>query len=92
MLLVYKTLNSQCKVDKGDWFMVATSNSQHTRMASDLLNLRKGPARLEVRRNFFTLRTVENWNKIPANVKATRSVTTFKNGYRQFKSVTPSEA
>ena len=55
MLLVYKTLNSQCKVDKGDWFMVATSNSQHTRMASDLLNLRKGPARLEVRRNFFAL-------------------------------------
>ena len=45
------------------------------------LSLKKQRARLEVRRNFFSQKVVDDWNKIPAVIKDTRSVTSFKKLY-----------
>jgi hypothetical protein len=39
-----------------------------TRQAADPLNIRPKAARLEVRRQFFSQRVVENWNEIPEKV------------------------
>ncbi len=36
---------------------------------------------MEVRRNFFSNRTVEDWNKLPSEVKNARTVAIFKDGY-----------
>jgi hypothetical protein len=47
--------------------------------------LRPQAARLEVRRNFFTNRTVEDWNKIPSEVKNARTVAIFKDGYAKHR-------
>ncbi len=38
-------------------------------IADSLINLRAQAARLEVRKNFFPNRVVEDWNKIPASLK-----------------------
>ncbi len=52
---------------------------RHTRSTADPLNLRPKAARL--RRNFFTNRVVEDWNKIPLEVRKAKTVISFKNGY-----------
>jgi hypothetical protein len=56
-----------------------------TRSATGLLNLRQQAARLEVRRNFFSIRVVEVWNKIPSTIKMANSVTSFKNRYKKHR-------
>ena len=38
-------------------------------------------AQKELRRNFFTIRVVQAWNKLPESVKAAESVNAFKNLY-----------
>jgi len=39
-----------------------------TRSTDDSLNVRPNAATLEVRKNFFSSRVTENWNKIPSHV------------------------
>ena len=45
------------------------------------LSLKQQRARLEVRRNFFSQRVVESWNKIPTVIKDTTNVSSFKRLY-----------
>jgi hypothetical protein len=40
--------------------------------------LRKRAGRLEVRRNFFSVRVVDDWNSIPSEVKSEPSCVNFK--------------
>jgi hypothetical protein len=42
---------------------MASSGQRATRQAADPLNIRPKAARLEVRRQFFSQRVVENWNE-----------------------------
>ena len=42
-------------------------------------------ARLEVRKNFFTVRIVNDWNKIPEEVKNQKTVNGFKGAYDRWK-------
>jgi hypothetical protein len=52
-----------------------------TRITDGPLNLRPGPARLEVRRHFFSNRVVDSWNQIPRKVKNAIIVGIFKRLY-----------
>ena len=42
-------------------------------------------ARLEVRRNFFTLRASKQWNEIPDKVRNQSSINAFKTAYDRWK-------
>jgi hypothetical protein len=53
------------------------------RQDADELNLKQKPARLDVRRNFFSQRIVKKWNEIPGEVKRAKNVTSFKNLYKK---------
>jgi hypothetical protein len=44
----------------------------------DSVYLRIRPSRLEVRRNFFTNRVVEDWNRIPSSLKSAKTVKSLK--------------
>ena len=44
---------------------------------TDILNRER--VRLEVRRNFFTVRVVRYWNQLPEEVKEQRTINAFKN-------------
>ena len=48
-------------------------------------------ARLEIRRNFFTIRAANEWNNIPDEVKKLISVNSFKNGYDRWVKKTIAE-
>ena len=43
------------------------------------LKLYKKPVKLELRRNFFSMRVVDSWNKLPDSVIMANSVESFKN-------------
>ncbi len=49
------------------------------------LNLRQKAAWLEIRRDFFSNRVIDNWNMIPSSVKNARSVTSFKLSYKNHR-------
>jgi len=85
MTQVYKVLNGKDKVSSDTWFASAATGARATRAAADPLNLRVPAPRLEVRRHFFTQRVPGEWNKIPAPLKSTATVASFKNGYRNFR-------
>ena len=46
---------------------------------------------LEVRKNFFTVRTVPHWNMIPDEIRKQKSVNGFKNAYDRWRKGQPME-
>jgi hypothetical protein len=83
MLQTYKVMTGKDNVDRSTWFEMASSGQRATRQAADPLNIRPKAARLEVRRQFFSQRVVENWNEIPEKVKSAGSVIGFKAGLKK---------
>jgi hypothetical protein len=41
--------------------------------------------RMEIRRNFYIVRVVDNWNKIPDRVKAVAKSEKFQQQYKQLR-------
>ena len=68
-------------------FSMATE--QHSRLTlhtAKPLNIKNPNARLEVRRNIFSIRSVEHWNKLPTKVQSVGNVVAFKIAYDQLSS------
>ena len=78
MVLVYKVLTGKDQVDPAEWFTMAAEATRATRTTADPLNVRVKHGRLEVRRNFFTVRVTEQWNQVPMNIKAVELLTRSK--------------
>ena len=51
------------------------------RGSQDNLNVRVRYGRLDVRRNFFSVRVAGLWNSIPGHIKDLKTVAGFKNAY-----------
>ncbi len=47
--------------------------------------------RLEVRKNFFSSRVIENWDKIPSHVKNVKTVNGFKRSYKKHRELAAPE-
>jgi ribonucleases P/MRP protein subunit RPP40 len=86
MVETYKIMSGISNVDPKIWFtpVVAANNGRKTRLAADPLNLKVPAARLEVRKNSFSVRVCEKWNRLPNSVKCSKNVWQFKRAYRQF--------
>ena len=92
MLQTFKIVRGIDKVNSKTWFQMAAHAERATRSSDGLLNLRQRPARLEVRRNFFSNRVVESWNQVPSDVKNARNVGMFKRLYRAHREAQASPA
>ena len=86
----FKTIKGFNRVDKDKWFSFQTGDERPTRANTAVEGeeerrkshvMKKERAKLEVRRNFFTVRAERIWNKLPEWVKQTESVNAFKNAY-----------
>jgi ribonucleases P/MRP protein subunit RPP40 len=82
MCLTHKILSDSDQQFCEQWFERAAGR-RPTRMAAGLDNLVPRRAQHEYRRNFFSLRVVDAWNRLPAAVKAAKTAAGFKNQYRQ---------
>jgi ribonuclease P/MRP protein subunit RPP40 len=94
MIEVFKVLNGIEKVDKNLWFKIQREEARPTRMNTQIQEgqvvrredvLVMENVRLEVRRNFFTVRVIRNWNSLPDSVWKQNSVNAFKNAFDGWK-------
>ena len=82
------------RVDKQNWFKFRDPNNSRATRATVLVTgdqqqsrekvLFKESVRLETRKNFFLVRVVDRWNRIPDAVKAQKMINAFKNSYHQW--------
>ena len=95
MIETYKTLNGFNKVDKNNWFTITQDDARETRRTTSITEkgvekkihiLEQERPRLEVRKNFFNVRIVKEWNSLPENVKAQKNVNSFKSSYDRWMS------
>lgn len=77
MIEVFKTIKGLNKVNHQNFFKF----SNNTRTRGHKYKLEKNRARLEIRRNFFSNRVVNLWNKLPEHVISANTVNNFKNKY-----------
>ena len=66
-------------------FEQVTGGTHHTRAAADPLNVKIPFARLDVRKNFFTVRATAPWNRIPNSIKTAKTVSQFKYLYKNHR-------
>jgi hypothetical protein len=85
MLQMYKLANSPGQLDEAGWFARPTAAAARTRHFADPLNVRPNHGRLEVRRNFFSVRSGEGWNSVPADIKRARTPASFKRAYAKHR-------
>ena len=85
MCLVHKILHQQAELDPNVWFELATGGPRVTRAAADPLNVRVVAGRLELRRNFFSIRTIEPWNCVPSGLKSVEKSVIFKKAYNRHR-------
>ena len=85
MQQVHRILVGKDKVKSETWFKMASDMERVTRAAADPLNLRIPVPRLEVRKNFFSQRLPESWNKIPPALKQATTAKAFRNAYQKHK-------
>ena len=56
-------------------------NTRHTTKA---LNMARCPSNLEIRKNSYVPRCVENWNRLPAIIQNAKTLNDFKNDYDEY--------
>ncbi len=87
MLQTFEILRGFDNVDSATWFQRVDTSVRTTRSAADPLKLKAQPARLDIRRNFFSNRVIEPWNLVPtgSELKNARTVSFFKRAYRRHR-------
>jgi hypothetical protein len=53
-------------------------------MQCEILNVKIPAARLDLRKNFFSVRVCEKWNNLPSDIKCSGNVKSFKRNYRRY--------
>jgi hypothetical protein len=84
MLHMYKLCSGKLDQDRADWFRPPPPAAARTRRNADPLNVRPNHGRLEIRRNFFTVRVGEPWNMVPSEIKRAVTANGFKRAYAAF--------
>ena len=82
LIETFKIIKGFSKVDYTKWFTL----SHNHRTRGHRYKLNKPKSRLEIRRNFFSLRVINEWNKLPNDVVEATSINMFKNRYDRYKS------
>ncbi len=87
-----KIMTEKSAVDPNIWFEKASRDGVMTRQAADLLNVKIPAARLNLRKNFFSVRVCDKWNSLPNEIKNSENVKSFKTSYRRHMGTCPPHA
>ena len=85
ILQTYKVLTGKDATDPKTWFKLAAEGPRQTRNATGPLNVQANHGRLEVRRNFYSIRVTDSWNRVPNEIKMMTTVEGFKKAYRKHR-------
>ena len=84
MVETFKIMHRISNVESKTWFTRATEkSSRNTRLTADHLNIAKPSANSNIRKNFYSLRIVNDWNKLPTDTKEAPSLEVFKNNVNE---------
>ena len=84
MAMTHQIVAMQDGGDRSELFTMATEAARVTRTAADPLNVRIRHGRLDIRKNFFTVRVTEPWNNVPSEIKSL-CPNAFKNAYARHR-------
>ena len=87
MCLVHKIMHGRGQLDFSTWFEKAGDGVRVTRTTTDPYNLRVKHGRLDLRKHFFSIRVLEAWNRIPAEIKSVDKSENFKKLYTKLRAV-----
>ena len=76
MSMVQKILQSRGGLKTETWFDKGDSGERVTSSTADPLNLRVKHGRLDMRKNFFSVRVIVHWNKISNIVRGSKNART----------------
>jgi hypothetical protein len=82
MTQTFKILQEIDKVNSENLFQLAEVG-RRTSATAGHLNLLKKHGRIEIRRNSYAYRVVDQWNQLPDELKETEKVQTFKKNLRK---------
>jgi hypothetical protein len=85
MLHMFKICNGMHGLDREEFFRPPTDAAARTRRNVDPLSVRPNHGRLEIRRNFFTVRAGDPWNLVPSEIKHARTPAAFKRAYAKHR-------
>ena len=77
LIQVFKIINGLDKLDFKHFFEFYRQN----RTRGHKYKLNKVRNRLDIRKNFFSQRVINDWNNLPVDVVEARSLNSFKNQY-----------
>jgi hypothetical protein len=81
---MHKLIHGYGDIDTDAWFDKNVGAAM-TRARADPLNVLSKNGNLELRRNFFTLRVVKDWNKVPHDIKNISVPGKFKSELRKWQ-------
>ena len=82
MIEVWKIMNNKEDVKYNTWFTLASDRTvQPTRHSSSTHFISKPKFNTDIRKNFFSVRSVDPWNNLPQNVYDVSTLNMFKNEY-----------
>lgn len=84
MYMVRNIMHGAGNLDKNTWFTQHIGD-RSTRSNADPFNLKKKNGRTEIRNNFFSIRVIDPWNAIPAELKAIEKPAVFKKRYKHLR-------
>ena len=94
MIETFKTMRGFNRVERENWFTIQEeAEHRSTRLNTIIVEGKEerkmevivgARANLDVRRNFFSLRVENKWNRLPEVVKAQQNVNSFKNHYNRW--------
>ena len=81
MLLTWRARSGNLSIDPDVWFTPCVEQQITTRYSSSVGNVVKPRYRLDIRKNFFTVRAVDPWNSLPTAIKHSETANKFKEAY-----------
>ena len=96
LIETFKVINGMTNIQKEDWFVFRSEEETRCTRANSRIAENGDTERrqnvmfmrnvnLEVRKNFFNVRTIREWNSLPCWVTNSKSVNQFKNTYDKWK-------
>lgn len=89
MIEVFKITSGISGSATEDYFTVTADIHQHVTRGNQAGNLYTPKCRLEQTKGWFTNRVIANWNELPAEIRSSTSVNSFKNNYDNWKRERP---
>ena len=85
MCTVHKIMHGQGGIHYRTWFEKASDSERVTRVAADSLNVKVKNGKLDLRKNFFSVRASSRWNEVPLEMKRIMPVHLFRRAYRRHR-------